>query len=636
MGTGSNPESPAPKDPRLEQLRRVFADARTSGARILSISLPVLIIGAALVEQELREQHLRVGELAGRIDRAIRAQARSAQEVRVSEGRGRDAVNRARMADAIARSIQEDSLPDVARAKSSWKALNDYEQAILKRWDEVASVERQGDASNSALPAAFQLLEVECTCDSLRLTKGEVQTEEQSIEPAPAIDTRRRSNRAIAFIETDEYRGDSVQRRVRKLDDQVRLRNDATSDADHEWSKRMVARARRDSLVKLATNQTETLRSLLRQRQRSIPTPFGSFAIDPRIALWGVLLIALLLHQQLIRLSRNAVTAARQSTGMATGGIADDSAPFWIYSADRRADQALGWDARGAAQAAISAWGLHLFWLALSALLLIDGIRWRTSSLVLPPFGAFVDVIATVLLLVSLVLAARHLLSGHASDTDAELTEDALLNRRTFLGAALVVIASLSGASWRGLLRRVRPSARSVKVTINVSELPGHAFIRNSRTGVVHFEPLCRDHLGAIRDKEPLERWSAQFEPICPAPKVFHGVRLHAGSAATVLEGMALAALRCDRTADAIRYLEQARAIAPSNVRIYDQLVRLHRRARNFDQVWRLHRQGLSHALAVAHLEGPQLVAAFRTRITGSRHRKENGERRRAETLSRR
>jgi hypothetical protein len=335
----------------------------------------------------------------------------------------------------------------------------------------------------------------------------------------------------------------------------------------------------------------------------SLPTPFGTFDIHPRLGLLLVAYASIFLYFAFAAAVARAAQCARQLALAAPDLIEQLHVPFWLSPVIATGSRRIGRIVGNAS--------LHALWALFSLILVYECARWNRVELL---WFSSLPAVKELLLLAVLaqVLIAFQFMFPRALPRLCEPINGRVrrlglrVSRRQVLvgGVSAVVLILASGALWRFIARR------------GTVEIPDDRMIGNARTGVVHHPRVCASHLPAGKNRVEV-RSLLQLD------------KAHRSKRTWILHVFAEDA-ESRSVADAIDYLETAIEHAPHDVRLYDALTRLYGRERRYRDIFRMLESG--SRLAREASERPnvhvntrkklvRVTEMFQVRIAGARGR---------------
>jgi hypothetical protein len=336
-----------------------------------------------------------------------------------------------------------------------------------------------------------------------------------------------------------------------------------------------------------ATNATKELSA----SKKSIPTPFGSFEVAPRLALLALSFAALINYFIFNYSTRRMRALAREYKH----AFPDDNerkitahvpAPFWLYSKESNDEQMMDWS-RGAAYLSFA---LHFAWLVIAGWLAFESLfRWNaTKALVFSYKIIWVYVLIACLVMSALLTlwtfipakARRSLLRAKKSSLSVYQN-----SRRAFVGLSALAVLSVASGGILYLLRRrvVKKGQRPYSVPVSQLGLDAerNPWIVHKRTNVVHYVGLCSKHL-------PF-KYNQLENTVAPT-----NLLIHSGYTLRILEDLAKRTLpQPGQEEHAISLLKQAIALSPLSFHYYDRLVKIYGVLRRYEEIKPLLGNGL-------------------------------------------
>jgi hypothetical protein len=343
-----------------------------------------------------------------------------------------------------------------------------------------------------------------------------------------------------------------------------------------------------------------------RQPASSIPTPFGTFDLPPRLAL---LLIAFASVAAFVAffVARRSVTTAAVRAARGMGSPEAPPVAFWLYPMDSTFPSALRQETNAHWKLAASVL-FQCAWFALSLFLAVECFLWNRDARFWYTSLTPVNYGLTSAVAVQAMLVAWQLLhlvprAFYQPIAPASKYLGALLTRRQLLYGTVTAVAAVAGGRWLWLTGRF---------PLQIG-LPTRDLVANGSSGVVHHSQICFRHLPKIVNRRRLNQVNAG--------------RLHWSASSAILEELATTAP--DSTA--AEYLELAIRRSPGSVHLYDRLVKIYGRQRRYDRIVAILESGLAAAreiLAGGDRTPPRLfrsaegaVREFEARLNRTRQR---------------
>lgn len=603
------------------ELKARYGAAVTSGDRLLTWWLLLILVLALVVEQQIRDRarttellsadiatanaHSRearreMGIAYDRINAGFREllrcdsavvhpRRRAANEMtRCVAGVRDDSVTWSRYLEGDARllaSIQHWQPSTLAKGKDDSATVRDSLRAIAHR----ARVD-----SGDTVPWQFPTFPATLSFSSD--SAGEL---EPPIVPASRLpdETGIPRTTTVAAVEPDELDGPEFHRSTNLSS--IARELDAYGAAYRKF-------VREQSEIQPAIERIQALAKV----EQTLPTPFGGFNLDPRLALLGLTAAALLTYLGFLwRGVQARDMAQRYFEGVGEPVVPPPGAPAWIFGGEPALGRAVGWSREKWLRKRGIAIVVHACWLGVILWLVRDSLAWDASKAVRFPGGRFTAHVlaaglALALLLTVLQLRPRRAPSGAES-------AGRRLGRREFFrlagrgGLAVAVVGTSVWTLVRVLRRRLRPALDGKALT---AAQPDWWYV-NPRTGVLHCEPVCGDHIEGLQQLTTAVRvgeWDAT-----------RALPLHRDKEALVLESMAEGALRDGNRDLAIEHLERAIGYAPDSFRLYDRLVRVFGTADQpqYERILPLLQQGLENTSSLPEPLRARARAGFEMRI---------------------
>jgi hypothetical protein len=312
----------------------------------------------------------------------------------------------------------------------------------------------------------------------------------------------------------------------------------------------------------------------VRLAKQAVPTPFGNFEVPATLALVALSFAALLLYIWLLASIAKLYEVVRQyPTDWRPRSLLPlaESPSVWLFAKGHGALATLFAEATRPRLRATLNIALHLSWLTLAMWLVFQSLNARPAGVLLINYKSSIHVALAVLALAALILAlfaAWSLPAAHAVPTLPVTPRR--LGKREFLVAVVGILAAGSTywlvSSFAGKRKRQRaPMPSSVRVD-------DERFVLNGRTRVLHHAKVCRGHLPVDTHAVPLDASSG-------IPYI------HAGYSARILDEFARsAAFRGDEQAAAAAWISAIEA-SPASIHLYDRLVGLYGRLKQYDRI---------------------------------------------------
>lgn len=319
----------------------------------------------------------------------------------------------------------------------------------------------------------------------------------------------------------------------------------------------------------------------LKTEKEAVPTPFGSFAIDPLFALLGLTLGSLYACAYFLLLLGRVRTVAdtfERDYGQPVTEVG--TVAFWTRSPS------------GAQRLAASGLASCTLWAILCSWLIYESCHWKTvDSIYFTPRSAWNYVLLGATLS-ALGIGVASLISEHRLRQLKQVN----LGRRSLVKLGLFTIGGLVLGGGFLLLRRTRTGKKGPRPAPDTAHLlqagvPLQDLVAHRKTGVVHHKDVCSDHLPAGGNRAPV------------AQANLARLHLHRERRQQILQAFAKTALKANRARDAIHFLEVAIALNPTSVRLYDWLARIHGGIKEYDRIEEIFQGGLQHALKALQRE---------------------------------
>ncbi len=325
-----------------------------------------------------------------------------------------------------------------------------------------------------------------------------------------------------------------------------------------------------------------------RTATQSIPSPFGNFDLNPRLALLFIALATALTYITLLEGARRLLVS----------GATREEMPSFPYLLARRAMEVK--DGRRTFGSIV----LHAAWVALVVVMAIACWRFMAyhEAMFVDWRAVRIAVDAAACLVVALFVGC--LVTAWCSVPAPVRTRLKKLQpgRRTILITALVAVAGV--AVRRCLVSakknpRPRPSHLPERIEHLEGDGPSHYLVRypyvqNRKTLVAHHPDICAHHLPNEANRRPALR----------------SALLHRGREALFLERLA----GYDDDGSQIAYLQQAISHAPLSIHLYDKLVRAYGREKKYDQIEPLFDHAIRYVEGELRMVTAVAASAKRTR----------------------
>lgn len=300
---------------------------------------------------------------------------------------------------------------------------------------------------------------------------------------------------------------------------------------------------------------------------QSIPTPFGTFQIHPRMGLLLLVMASLSVYVAFwVRRQKIKTSALANEPSISNSFIAFEI-PFWLYPYSK--DQMDRFQKKSKIASCVT---LETFWLALTALAVYKNHSWEAVAGHWVGQLPFVQILLLLLLTLQCLLVIHHF-SGLEIVRLAKLlrttveTKTSPKRRKIVIGVASSIVLIGSGAwFFRNRLRFwSSPKSSSTGIMLGKDEL----LVRNSATGVIHHKRLCAGHLPVAGNRKEV----SQYYDL----GLFHkGKSLH---------HMEQIARTSEDPNEAIHLLMEILNRDPGRVHIYDKLIGLYGKLREYEQI---------------------------------------------------
>jgi tetratricopeptide (TPR) repeat protein len=608
------------------ELKARYGAAVTSGTRLLSWWLLLIVVLALVVEQQIRNR-ARATELLSADIATAQTHSRAARRAMglAYDGIGTgfrellrcDSVAihpRRRAADEMTRCLSR-----IPADSAAWTGYLEWDAALLasaQHWPPGTLA--QGRADSAVVMDSLRAIAGRARAESGDTVRWRRPTFPATIRFPPEYDDVSKQMEDSVPVAESNLPARAVVRR------EMALTSFRTGTDPREGYRRdnlsAIARdldAYGAAYKKFVREQSEIQPAIIRiqelaKEEQALPTPFGGFNLDPRLALLGLAAAALLTYLVfLLRGVQARAMACRYFQSAGESVVPPPGAPAWIFGGDSTLGTAVGWSRKEWSRNRGIAILVHACWLGVVLWLVRDSLAWDVSNAVRFPSGRFTAHVLALGLAFAFLFAALQLRPRRAPSFAAPRADRARrLGRREFLyTAGLVVAAAAVGALvWvrvRSQMRRVWPALDGKALT---TAQPSWWYV-NPRTGVLHCEHVCGDHIEGL---EPLTAAMADgvWDTKRPLP-------LHRGKEALVLESLAVGALRDGKKDLAVQHLERAIEYAPTSYRLYDRLVRLFGSADNpqYEKILPLLQRGLEGTSSLPEPLQAKVREAFTIRI---------------------
>lgn len=360
---------------------------------------------------------------------------------------------------------------------------------------------------------------------------------------------------------------------------------------------------------------TREERNKLNSSKRSIPTPFGSFDVQPRLALFALAFATVFSYFAFLSSVYRIRALAKIYCSGHTGGKAitgSDPAPFWLYSTEPELSQALTWRTNPWLTTLLSL-ALHAGWILLAAWLAWEcWWRWRSVDSLLFEYRSFWVYALAACLVLATLLAVWQFIPGRLRQALRIVggvgdRVSALAKRRAFLRGAIASagVVALGGGVFYWLSRQSnqkiakRCGLRSSDFNISSSNW----VVVNSRTRVVHHEDICSAHLPAEKNRVALAQVGGdlclhasyqgriledlvKYELPIQAPASVEGK--NAKVKLSPAERQARHKKSLSEAERAVPYLVKAIELNPLGYHLYDKLIRVYGRLSRYQDIAQL------------------------------------------------
>jgi tetratricopeptide (TPR) repeat protein len=338
------------------------------------------------------------------------------------------------------------------------------------------------------------------------------------------------------------------------------------------------------SLKQSALSKRTELQTM-RSAKQAIPTPFGNFQVPPKLALLALAFAAVLTYLifmtsviRLRALTRDYLVLEEEQKKSPL----DHFPPFWLYGRDRSNFSLLFSSPNLSKSSLIAAllaasFAFHAGWLMFASLLIYQSWTWKSSGLLLFDNKHFSFYILLILLAIAVMLFLMHFIPKVSNKTFGTLKpmkrfREGTYSRRAFLGGFIAVL--IAGAAYYFGLLRTHRSAKSCAFESDSVLLKGYEqdFVGNRRTKILHHRVACQNHLPRNKNRSIGDVLPNLF---CP----------HATYRSSILEQLAIRDSAKERYESAIAHLERAIKLSPFSYHLYDRLIGLYGRVRQYDKI---------------------------------------------------
>jgi len=335
------------------------------------------------------------------------------------------------------------------------------------------------------------------------------------------------------------------------------------------------------SLKESALTKRKQLQDM-RAAKQSIPTPFGNFQVPPKLALMALAFAAVITYLSfnvsVMKLRALTRTYLALQEGTQTIPL-DRSPPFWLYGRGSSNFPSLFTRQTGSAAAFIASVGLHAGWVIFAGWLVYESWTWKSSGTLLFRYKHLSDYLLVVLLAVAVVLALVQLVP-RLSKESLSISRVKVAARRGFNRRAFLVISItglITGAAYYFGFRRASQPSNKCAFEFDSTPLKSYEqdFVTNLRTRVLHHRLVCQKHLPRPQNRL---RYEASLSSVC----------LHASSTSRILEQLAVRDASHHRYEPAVANLKQAIDRSPLSYHLYDRLIGLYGRLRQYDEIEKL------------------------------------------------
>lgn len=325
--------------------------------------------------------------------------------------------------------------------------------------------------------------------------------------------------------------------------------------------------------------------------KQSIPTPFGSFEVPPRLALIALAFATVLTYTSfIISVLRLHNIAVAYFVLRKDGSVEplDRFFPAWLYGANSRSLLSLFSQPKGETYAYAISLSIHTVWLLFAFSLLHQAETWKSYAALISLPRQLPQFTLLSLFGLAVLLAAVHFLPLRRDKSLLE-TENASLirySRRRYI-FGIVAGGLLAIGTYFLVSHRAKRRAPPCRVTLEPSLPVGHSndFVVNKKNQVVHHALSCKRHLPSRKNRGKL----TSSGTIC----------LHAGDGVRIIEQVALRNITDKQFDLAIKNLLSAINLAPHSFHLYDKLIGLYGRLKLYGEIDKLLQQAVSAAKQV-------------------------------------
>jgi hypothetical protein len=621
-----------PDNSNANEIRKSYFEAILKATRFLISAAIILFILIVIVGQELREYRTKQAKVAKQIKTTVEEKGKVVKKLDkiykdICKEVPRDVPNEG-WSFAQVFSIPGPNSKGVDQGKAANRGLTRQERALVRQWQ---AEEDEGliRMSQRSFDVTFAELVEGCQRnrgdeETARGTQDTFPRRTGGIRSTTDIDALVRDEQKLAGLitvlqqevekqkkeENDKRKKGEPERTNSKIEQGVRLFKHI---ADYRNQYRRVIDLMREVLI--LTKQTQDLNAA----KNSIPTPFGSFQIAPRLALLGLAYATILAYLSFYFTVRKIRAMADEYTHV-TGERLHIPAPLWSPSSEPSSDSAPA----TSTSTLLSSILVHVMWLSTAAWLTFESLAiWNSTKALAFDYKPFWSYLLLAILIITVSVAVWPFLPVRFKRVFVLPAEPGTepgfkLKRRVFVGLG---VAGALGLLTLGLIRFFRRNARLPRLTLAefTSQPATDTWIQNKKKNkhkeqVIHYAEVCGKHWPAEHNRETVFAGNKLVHAACQARILEElGTRAHNQMLEKVWQRRGHSRSRDKLTSDelaqgelAIAYFKKASALSPLSIHLYDKLRRVYGALERYDEIKTL----LDHALSVVRSESALAKAA--------------------------
>lgn len=319
-----------------------------------------------------------------------------------------------------------------------------------------------------------------------------------------------------------------------------------------------------DTQIQVFRDELETIP----QKAQSIPTPFGTFQIHPRMGLLLLIMASLPVYFTFWLRRKKIQHLFSKHESRIKETFLFPNLPYWLFP--------LEIENKFSAKTKTSNCALlELLWFAFVIFIIRENYRWELIEQHWVGQIPFVEFFTTFIIAGHFSLVIHHFFHEQVARLFKRLLEwrqaytMSPKRRKIAIGLFSALVVAGSGTWW--LRYFFKPKVTSAPAYFNLGSFTNSQLIKNSTTGVIHHRYVCAGHLPMVDNREKV----SDEIPIG---------RFHGEQSLSILEELA------DLSEDlrAIDIFLEIISRDPSRLHIYDRLISLWGKLKEYDEIHRL------------------------------------------------